>query len=83
LLPLLSAREILISNERVNRSAAWCNAVSITMVTGGILAPCFLWFSDPEKIERRLPYLLVGFFVWMLLAAGLHFLVRDLLRRLQ
>jgi hypothetical protein len=67
----------------VKLSANWCNAVSIAMVPGGILAPIVLWYSDPQKIEPRLPYVLIGFFVWILLAAGLHFLAQALLRRLR
>jgi hypothetical protein len=67
-----SAREVLISNERVRLQAAALDRLSTLMVTAGVATPAACWVYDPQKIAARSPYVLIGFVVWISLAMGRH-----------
>jgi hypothetical protein len=69
----------LIHNERTKLTAAWLNTIAAGSIIAGVVAP-----SVSLTLVEGVPPVRVFLFslVWLLAGIGLHFVARNILKRL-
>ena len=71
----------LIENERIKLSAGWLDRASTACLTIGIVTPIAGYVYGLTTLPVW--YLVAACYVWLSFAAGLHWLARRMLGRLQ
>ena len=69
--------------ERVKLGATALNTLATASVTVGVLAPSAAFLYGVSATTRPLWQLVLGGAIWVLFAAGLHYLAQRLLGRLR